>query len=152
MRGARRRPLLASRRGLPGGRHCRRSGAEQRKAGRLDDARQTAACLSAFAKKLVRRDPDNAAFHLVLCIAFEQESKNAWKVEDFATIEDAMRKALGEASTALRLDPRNARRAPAVAGLQDKLVGLASVKRSQEKGNRDAAKGENGEVVPISSR
>ena len=42
-------------------------GAEQRKAGRLDDARQTAACLSAFAKTLVRRDPDEAAFHLVLC-------------------------------------------------------------------------------------
>ena len=40
---------------------------EQRKAGRLDDARRTAACLSAFAKMLARRDPDEAAFHLVLC-------------------------------------------------------------------------------------
>ena len=83
-------------------------GAEQRKAGRLDDARQTAACLSAFAKMLARRDPDEAAFHLLLCVAFEQESKNAWKVEDYAAIEDALRKALGEACTALRLDPRNA--------------------------------------------
>ena len=55
-------------------------GHEQRQAGRLDDARQTAACLSAFAKTLVRRDPDEAAFHLVLSAAFVQESKNAWKV------------------------------------------------------------------------
>ena len=44
----------------------------------------------------------------MLCIAFEQEAKNAWKVKDYATIEDALRKALGEACTALRLDPRNA--------------------------------------------
>ena len=98
--------------------------AEQRKAGRLDDARQTAACLSAFAKTLARRDPNEAAFHLVLCMAFEQESKNAWQVEDYATIEDALRKALGEACTALRLDPRNAEARLSVAGLQDKLVAL----------------------------
>ena len=54
-------------------------GAEQRKAGRLDDARQTAACLSAFGKMLARRDPNEAAFHVVLSVAFEQESKNAWQ-------------------------------------------------------------------------
>ena len=53
---------------------------------RLDDARHTAACLSAFAKTPARRDPNNAAFHVLLCIAFEQESKNAWKVDDHATI------------------------------------------------------------------
>jgi len=83
-------------------------GAVQRKAGRLDDARQTAACLSAFAKTLARRDPNEAMFHLLLCTAFAQESKNAWRVKDHAMIEDALRKALGEACTALRLDPRNA--------------------------------------------
>ncbi len=105
-------------------------GAEQRKAGRLDDARQTAACLSAFAKTLARRDPDEAAFHLLLCVAFEQESKNARKVEDYATIEDALSNALGEACTALRLAPRNAGARLAVAGLQDKLVGLASERPS----------------------
>jgi hypothetical protein len=108
-------------------------GAEQRKAGRLDDARQTVAWLSAFAKTLARRDPNEAAFHLVLCTAFEQESKNAWKVEDYATIEDALRKALGEASTALRLDPRSADARLIVATLQDKLVGFASQRRKQTK-------------------
>ncbi len=100
--------------------------AEQRHAGRLDDARRTVACLSAFAKTLARRDPDEAAFHLVLCTAFDQESKNAWQVKDYATIEDATRKALGEACTALRLDPRNVYTRLMVAGLQDKLFGLAS--------------------------
>ena len=105
-------------------------GAEQRKAGRLDDARHTAACLSAFAKTLARRDPDEAAFHLLLCVAFDQESKNAWKVKDYATIEDAQRKALGAACTALRLDPRNADARFTVAVLQDKLFGLASGRHS----------------------
>jgi hypothetical protein len=52
-----------------------RRGHEQRNADHLDDARYTAACLSAFAKTLVRRDPNEAAFHLVLCAAFVQESK-----------------------------------------------------------------------------
>jgi hypothetical protein len=105
-------------------------GYEQRKAGRLDDARQTAACLSAFAKTLVRRDPNEAAFHLVLSAAFVQESKNAWQVKDHARIEDGLRKALGEACTALRLDPRNSDARLDVATLQDKLVGLVSERPS----------------------
>ena len=75
---------------------------------------------------MVRRDPNEAAFHLVLCAAFAQESKNAWKIEDYATIEDALRKALGEACAALRLDPRNADARLEVAILQDKLVTLVS--------------------------
>ena len=53
--------------------------AEQRKAGRLDDARWTAASLFAFGKLLVRRDPNEASFHVVLSEAFDQEAKNAWK-------------------------------------------------------------------------
>ena len=105
-------------------------GSEQRKAGRLDDARRTAACLSAFAKTLVGRGPDEAAFHLLLCQAFEQEAKNAWKVEDYHAIEEALRKALGEAHAGLRLDPRNVAARMTVSGLQDKLVGLAAERPS----------------------
>jgi hypothetical protein len=101
-------------------------GAEQRKAGRLDDARQTVAWLSAFAKTLARRDPNEAAFHLILCVAFEQESKNAWKVEDYTAIREALRKALGEARLALSLAPRNLDARTTVASLQDKLVRLLS--------------------------
>jgi tetratricopeptide (TPR) repeat protein len=105
-------------------------GTEQRQAGRLDDARRTAAGLSAFAKALVRRDPNEPAFHLALSAAFQQESKNAWQIPDYATIEDALRNALGEACTALRLDPRNTEARLTVAGLQDKMVRLVSERPS----------------------
>ena len=100
--------------------------AEQRNAGCLDDARWTAASLAAFGKILVRRDPKDAEFQVVLCLAFEQEAKNAWEVADFPTIEAATRNALVAASTALRLAPRNTDARLLVSGLQDKLIGLAS--------------------------
>ena len=95
-----------------------------------NDARHTAACFSAFAKMLTRRDANEALFHLVMCMAFEQESKNAWKVKDYAAIEHALRNALGEASTALRIEPRNVHAPLLVAGLQEKLVGLTSERAS----------------------
>jgi tetratricopeptide (TPR) repeat protein len=100
--------------------------AEQRKAGRLDDARWTAASLFAFGKVLVRRNPNEALFHALLSDAFEQQAKNAWKVNDFPTIEAATRNALVAACTAIRLDPRNTYARVKVAGLQDKIVGLNS--------------------------
>jgi len=101
-------------------------GSAQRQAGRLDDARQIAACLSAFANRLERRDPKEAAFHLLRSDAFVQESKNAWQVKDFAAIDEALRKALGEARIALSLDPRNTNTRIRVAGIQDKLIALPS--------------------------
>jgi tetratricopeptide (TPR) repeat protein len=101
-------------------------GTEQRKAGLLDDARRTTACFSAFAQRLARRDPNEAAFHLVLSDAFVEESKNAWKVEDYTAIREALRKALSEARTALSLDPRNIEARMKVAHVQDKLLGLPS--------------------------
>ena len=100
--------------------------ADRRQAGRLDDARRIAAVLTAFARKLGRRDPAEAEFHLIMSHAFAQESKNAWKVEDFPAIEMALRKSLDEARTAIRLDPRNVNARIQVAGIQDKLVGLVS--------------------------
>ncbi len=100
--------------------------AEQRKAGRLEDARWTAASLLSFGKVLARRDPNEALFHVVLSEAFDQEAKNAWKVSDFPTIEAATRNALAAARTALHLEPRNTFARNKVAGLQDKMVGLTS--------------------------
>jgi hypothetical protein len=105
-------------------------GAAERKAGRLDDARYTALCLSAFAKTLVRRDPSELHFHLLLSEAYTQESKNAWRVPDFPAIDEALRKALGEARTALRLDPRNALARLKVSTVRDKLLGLMSERPS----------------------
>ncbi len=101
-------------------------GAEQRKAGRLDDARWTASSLFAFGQVLARRAPDDAAFHVVLSEAFDQEAKNAWKVNDFPRIEAATRKALVAAWTAISLDPSNASARIKVMGLQDKMARLTS--------------------------
>ena len=84
-------------------------------------------------------------FTCYCALAFEQESKNAWKVEDYATIEDALRKALGEACTALRLDPRNADARLQVAVLQDKLI--RSRLRNKETAGRE--QGRSWDVVPI---
>jgi serine/threonine protein kinase len=116
----------------------------QRHAGRLSDARRTAACLSTFANKLTRRAPGVARFHLLLCEAFEQESKIAWetykqeskkaskRVGDFPAIEETTRKALAAARAALRLEPGSTWARIKLAGLQDKLAGLASERPSSQ--------------------
>jgi hypothetical protein len=106
--------------------------AEQRQAGRLDDARWTAASLFAFGKVLVRRDPNEALFHLVLSEAFEHQAKNAWKVNDFPTIEAATRNALVAACIAIHLDPRSSFARMKVASLQAKIVGLNSQRPSPQ--------------------
>jgi serine/threonine protein kinase len=105
---------------------------QERNAGRLDDARSTAATFLAFGQSLVRRDPNEATFHVLLCEGFEEEAKNAWRVNDFATIEAATRNALAEASTALRLDPRNPYARLKVGGLQEKMIGLTSQRPSSK--------------------
>lgn len=99
-------------------------GAEQRKAGDLDGARRTAATLLALARALVRSDPDETVFHHLLCQAFVQESKNAWKVNDHDAIEAALRQALAEARLALQLDPANMAARTTASVLQDKLARL----------------------------
>jgi hypothetical protein len=58
------------------------------------------------------------------------KGKNARRIPDHALFEDGLRKALSEASTALRLDPRSADARIEVALLQDKLVRLASEQRA----------------------
>jgi tetratricopeptide (TPR) repeat protein len=100
--------------------------AEQRRSGRLDDARWTSESLMAFGQALARRDPNDAASHVVLSEAFDQRAKNASRVGDVSTVETETRNALVAAWTAIRLDPRNAAARIKVAGLQDKMVGLTS--------------------------
>ena len=131
------------------GENAMEKGWVQRHDGRLSDARQTAACLTAFANKLTRRAPGVARFHLLLCEAFEQESKLAWEtfkqeskkaprsVGDFPAIEETTRKALAAARAALRLEPGNTWARIKLAGLEDKLAGLASERPSAQRA-RDA--------------
>lgn len=52
--------------------------------------------------------------------------KNAWEVDNYAMIQGALSTTLGEACTAVRLDPRNADARLRVAGLRDKLFAVAS--------------------------
>ncbi len=105
-------------------------GAAQRKAGRLDDARATTASLSAFAKKLVQRNPDEATFHSVMCEALLQEAKAAWQVEDYALIEATWRNALVEAKTAVRLAPMHFSFRTRLASLQEKLLNLTGTRQA----------------------
>jgi tetratricopeptide (TPR) repeat protein len=100
--------------------------AQQRASGRFEDAKLTASCLRAFGEKLVRAKPDEAWFHVILSEAFSQEAKNAWKRDDLAAVEAALRKALKEASIALKLDPRNETARIMVSFLQDKFIGLVA--------------------------
>ncbi len=72
------------------GRRC----ADLRKAVRPAEARDTARCLSAFARTMVQRDPNQALYHLLLAHAFVQESKIAWQVPpDFNAIREALTRA-----------------------------------------------------------
>ena len=63
---------------------------------------------------------------MVLSEAFDQVGKNASKIMDYATVEASTEKALAAAQTAMRLDPHLIYARMKVAGLQDKLVRLAS--------------------------
>jgi hypothetical protein len=66
-------------------------------------------------------------------------AKNAWKVFDYTTIEESLRKALGEARTALRLDPHNANARLDIATLQGKLIDLPSGRKKPRQGDKDVA-------------
>ncbi len=96
----------------------------------LEDARHTVTCLDAFARALVRSFQGEADSHAALSAAYEQASKNAWPLDDFATIEMSLLEAINEAKEALRLDPTNTYRRFRIAGLQDKLVNLPSQRPS----------------------
>ncbi len=119
-----------------------RRGAEQRGAGRFDEARQTAARLFAFANKLLQRDPREAKFHLLLSLALGQEAKNAWRVPDYNLIEEKLRQAVIEARSALQLDPQSVNARWMLRTLQDKLVGVPSkpptAQRSPDAGESQA--------------
>jgi hypothetical protein len=79
--------------------------ADQRKLGQLDDARRTADQLMAIARRLVRDFPDRAESSIVLSDAYCQISKNAWKYDDYDTIERSLGQAVEAARHALELDP-----------------------------------------------
>jgi eukaryotic-like serine/threonine-protein kinase len=78
---------------------------EQRKHGRLDDARATAARLMAFAERLVHEYPNSAYSHYVLSNAHNQIKKNAFDAHDDSLVEEALVRAIEAAQRSLVLDP-----------------------------------------------
>jgi tetratricopeptide (TPR) repeat protein len=78
---------------------------EQRKLGRLDDARATAARLMALARRLVREYPDSALSYRVLSEAHNQVKKNAFQTGDDNLVEEALDQAVKAAQRSLALDP-----------------------------------------------
>ena len=82
-----------------------REAAEQRKLGRLDDARATAARLMTIARRLVREYPDSAHSYRVLSEAYNQIKKNAIQTGDDKLVEEALVQAIEAGQRALALDP-----------------------------------------------
>jgi hypothetical protein len=86
-----------------------------------------------------RLDPEAHADLIIRALESRCKALGAGHSLFSATIEDALRKALGEARTALRLDPNNAEARLDVAALQDKLVCLPSGRRKPNQGGKHAA-------------
>ncbi len=78
---------------------------KQRKLGRLDEARATAARLMALARRLVREYPDSALAYRVLSEVHNQIKKNALQTGDDHLVEEALVQAVAAAQRALALDP-----------------------------------------------
>jgi tetratricopeptide (TPR) repeat protein len=100
--------------------------AARRHAGRLDQARQIADRLHAFARRLVARYPDQAAAHWALSQAYVQIYKNAWQTADRAAIERYLKLAVNAATHALVLDPDSAVVCRHLADFQKRLDNLLS--------------------------
>ena len=78
---------------------------EQRRLGRLDDARATVARLMVLARRLVREYPNSAHSYSVLSDAHNQIKKNAFETHDDNLVEEALVQAVEAAQRALALDP-----------------------------------------------
>jgi eukaryotic-like serine/threonine-protein kinase len=100
--------------------------AERRRDGELDEARQIADRLVALGQLLVRRHPGQSNAHIVLCTAYVQLYKNAWRTNDRTAVERHMRQATDEAVQALALDPTSGVARSQLVDLQRRLKDLLS--------------------------
>ena len=78
---------------------------EQRRLGRLDDARATVTRLMTIAQRIVREYPDNAHSYRVLSEAYNQVKKNAVRTGDDNLVEESLVQAVEAARRSLALDP-----------------------------------------------
>jgi tetratricopeptide (TPR) repeat protein len=80
---------------------------EQRRLGRFEDARATAARLMAIARRVVREYPDNAYSYRVLSEAWNHIKKNAFRSDDDRLAGEALGRAIEAAQRSQILDPGN---------------------------------------------
>jgi tRNA A-37 threonylcarbamoyl transferase component Bud32/tetratricopeptide (TPR) repeat protein len=85
--------------------HAYGEAAEDRRLGRIEDARATATRLLTIARRVVREYPDSAHSHRVLSEAYNQVKKNAMKTGDDKLVVEALIEAIEAAQRALVLDP-----------------------------------------------
>ncbi|MGP0062170.1 MAG: protein kinase domain-containing protein [Isosphaeraceae bacterium] len=78
---------------------------EQRKLGRLDEARATATRLMALGRQIVREYPDSPHAYRVLSEAYNHIKKNAIQDHDDQLVMEALGQAIEAARRALALDP-----------------------------------------------
>ncbi len=98
--------------------------AAQRKTGNIEEARETAQRVYAYAEYFVAHYPDNPASHLAMADAHSQIYKNAWHENDRPAVERSLKLALGEARQAMSLDPRNSHATKYEAELARRLQNL----------------------------
>jgi serine/threonine protein kinase len=106
--------------------------AVRRHADRLDQARQFADRLHAFARQLVARYPDQAAAHWALSWAYIEIQKNAWQTGDRAAVERYLKLGVDAARHAVVLDPDNAEFRRHLAVYQGRLDKLLSPPKSAD--------------------
>jgi tRNA A-37 threonylcarbamoyl transferase component Bud32/tetratricopeptide (TPR) repeat protein len=96
----------------------------QRRLGRLDDARATAARLMAIARLFVREYPNSSSSYLLLSESYNQIKKNAFQAHDESLIEEALVRAIEAGQRALDLDPLRPRTRRRLAKLTEQLAGI----------------------------
>ena len=105
-------------------------GGEQRRLGRHDDARATAAHLMALGRQLVRDYPDSAHAHLVLSVAYTHIRKNAIRSGDDKLVEESLVQAVEAARHALALDPDRLETRRHLDVLTERLAGIRADRKA----------------------
>jgi serine/threonine protein kinase len=97
---------------------------EYRRAELYPRAEHLARWLESFGKSLRDEKPEEPSYYMIICRAFEQHAKNAWRREDKTAVEQSLRLGLSAAHSAFKLDPDDVETRSMVAAFQDKLVGV----------------------------
>ena len=85
--------------------------------------------IRAFAVRLASRYPNEPDSHLAIGESYMQFYKNAWQVDDRATIEQAMRLAIDVTQHAVDLDPKDSVARAILEYRQQRLKGLLNRNR-----------------------